>query len=141
MESLQFVRLRECARPPVKGSEFSAGFDLHAADGVLLPPGGRACIGTGLQLGIPSGCYGRIAPRSGLAAKHGIDVGAGVVDRDFRGEIKVLLFNFGDTAIRIEVGDRIAQVVLERICEANAVEVAQLDDTIRGDGGFGSTGC
>ena len=97
-------------------------------------------IGTGLAFGIPVGNYGRIAPRSGLAAKNSIDVGAGVIDSDYRGEVKVLLFNFSDTDFKIAEGDRIAQMIIEKYTITALTEVDTLDDTVRGEGGFGSTG-
>ena len=140
MEPLRFVLVRKCARAPIKTSPCAAGFDLFAAENAFLRPGERVCIGTGLQLGIPAGCYGRIAPRSGLALRHGIHIGAGVIDRDFAGEIMVLLFNFGDSPFHVEKGERVAQIILEKILETDAVEVPQLEITERGMVGFGSTG-
>ena len=89
---------------------------------------------------IPAGCYGRVAPRSGLALRFGIDVGAGVVDGDYRGEVKILLFNHGDAAFPFKSGDRVAQLIIERVNLCSAVEVPSLSSTDRGDGGFGSTG-
>ena len=141
METFRFVRVRKCARPPVKMSIGAAGYDLYAAENVFLRPGERACVGTGLQLGIPEGCYGRIAPRSGLSLKNGIHIGAGVVDRDFTGEVMVLLFNFGDAPFHVEIGERVAQIILEKIFEAgDAVEVPHLEVTKRDVHGFGSSG-
>ena len=89
---------------------------------------------------MPRGTYGRIAPRSGLAAKHGVDVGAGVIDADYRGEVKILLINHSDVKFDIKKGDRIAQLVLERISLAELNEVSELEETQRGQKGFGSTG-
>ena len=137
---LCFTKLTSQARAPVKGSEYAAGFDLFSAEAVVIQPGGRACIRTDLQLAIPPGCYGRVAPRSGLALKHGIDVGAGVVDADYRGNVAVLLFNFGSAEFSVALGDRVAQLILERICYAELVEVSALDQTPRGSSGFGSSG-
>ena len=92
-------------------------------------------------MAIPEGNYGRIAPRSGLAAKHSIDVGAGVIDSDYRGEVKVLLFNLSDTDFEVKPGDRIAQLIIEKYTMTEIQEVeGKLDDTVRGEGGFGSTG-
>ena len=93
---------------PIKGSVYAAGYDLHASEENIVPARGNALIGTGLAFGIPVGNYGRIAPRSGLAAKNSIDIGAGVIDSDYRGEVKVLLFNFSDTDFKVVEGDRIA---------------------------------
>ena len=97
-------------------------------------------VGTGLAFAIPVGNYGRIAPRSGLAVKNSIHVGAGVVDSDYRGEVKVCLFNHSDNVFDIAEGDRIAQMIIEKYTMTDLVEVEALDDTIRGEGGFGSTG-
>ena len=91
-------------------------------------------------MAIPYGNYGRIAPRSGLAAKHMIDVGAGVIDADYRGELKVLLFNLGDTDFQVKAEDRIAQLIIEKYTPCTIVETEVLEETSRGDGGFGSTG-
>ena len=137
---LSFKKMSLFARAPVKGSEQAAGFDLFSAEAVVIKPGGRACVKTDLQLAVPPGCYGRIAPRSGLALKHGIDVGAGVVDSDYRGNVAALLFNFGAEDFCVSCGDRVAQLILEKICHAQLVEVSIMDETVRGDSGFGSTG-
>ena len=91
-------------------------------------------------MAIPLGNYGRIAPRSGLAAKHMIDVGAGVIDADYRGEVKVLLFNLSDTDFQVNAEDRIAQIIIEKYTPTQIVEVEELSETNRGEGGFGSTG-
>ena len=136
---LRFVRLSGSASAPVRSSSGAAGYDLSAAADTVIQPGGRACIPTDLQLGLPPGCYGRVAPRSGLALRHGIDVGAGVIDADYRGNVGVLLFNFGDSAFHVKLGDRIAQLILERVHNVAVLEVAALGLTVRGDGGFGST--
>ena len=138
--SISFAKLSSRARTPLRASAKSAGYDLFAADGAVIAAGARACIATDIQIAIPEGCYGRIAPRSGLAAKYGLDVGAGVVDADFRGNVKVLLFNFGDEPFEVNPGDRIAQIIMEKILNAEIVEVASLDATDRGEGGFGSSG-
>ena len=95
---------------------------------------------TGLSISFPTGLYARIAPRSGLALKKFIDVGAGVVDADYRGEVGVVLFNHGDQDFEVKMGDRIAQLILEKIDTPPVEEVQGLDDTVRGTGGFGSTG-
>ena len=101
---------------------------------------GRALVGTGIALSIPDGLYGRVAPRSGLAVKHCINVGAGVIDPDYTGEVKVVLFNHGTEDFEIKKGDRIAQLILEK-CETPMIkEIGLLEETLRGDGGFGSTG-
>ena len=91
-------------------------------------------------MAIPIGNYGRVAPRSGLAVKNFIDVGAGVIDADYRGEVKVLLFNFSDSDFKVSPGDRIAQLIIEKYTRTEIEEVDDLDTTVRGEGGFGSTG-
>ncbi len=95
---------------------------------------------TGLAVAIPPGFYGRIAPRSGLAAKNGLDVLAGVIDSDYRGEICVLLYNTGDNQIDLPAGSKISQLIVEQIITPDAVWASDLDETARGAGGFGSTG-
>ena len=137
---LRYVKLSEHALTPSRGSPEAAGFDLYAAEAVLIRAGMRACVKTDIQLEIPPGCYGRIAPRSGLAVKHGIDVGAGVIDRDFRGNVAVVLFNFGDSDFEVRPGDRVAQIIMERIASVELIEVPSLSASERGSGGFGSTG-
>ncbi|XP_037516690.1 deoxyuridine 5'-triphosphate nucleotidohydrolase [Rhipicephalus sanguineus] len=138
--TLKFVKLTEHARAPTRGSTAAAGFDLYSAYDYQVPAGGRCVCLTDLQVAVPEGCYGRVAPRSGLASKHGIDVGAGVVDADYRGNLGVLLFNFGSTDFTVSRGDRIAQFICERITYPELVECKSLDETERGEGGFGSTG-
>ena len=133
-------RLASTATLPARGSDFAAGYDLASSECVRIPANGRHLISTGLSIAVPKGTYGRVAPRSGLAVKHGICVGAGVVDEDFRGEVKVLLFNHGDEDYWVNVGDRVAQLVLERIATPEVVEIDDLDETERGAFGFGSSG-
>ena len=137
---LRYVKLSENAVTPSRGSSDAAGFDLYAAEAALVKVGGRACVKTDIQLEIPAGCYGRVAPRSGLAVKHGIDVGAGVIDRDFRGNVAVVLFNFGDSDFEIRPGDRVAQLIMERIVSVELVEMTALSASERGCKGFGSSG-
>jgi dUTP pyrophosphatase len=114
-EKLLVKRLTEEAVPPTRSTEGAAGYDLCSVENITIEPGKRALVSTGLAVKIPAGHYGRIAPRSGLAVKFGIDVGAGVVDRDYRGPVKLLLKNTGDTPFAIKRGDRVAQMVLEKI--------------------------
>lgn len=128
--------------PPTRGSAGAAGYDLSAAEDAVVPARGQAMIETGIVFQIPPDCYGRVAPRSGLAAKHRINVHAGVVDSDYRGTVRVILMNHGDADFAVRTGDRIAQIVFERICTPDLVclPVAELAATERGDGAFGSTG-
>jgi len=142
------------ASPPTYGSPEAAGMDLYAdlhprdVDHPLshlefvheLKPGERKLVKTGVQVAIPVGSYGRIAPRSGLAYKHGIDVLAGVIDSDYRGEIGVILINFGDEPFIIKHGDRIAQMIITPHLTLVPVAYEELPETGRGGGGFGSTG-
>ena len=134
-------KLSEDATLPTKGSVQSAGFDLSASKKTTIPPGGRGIVATDLSIACPPGTYARIAPRSGLAIKKGIDVGAGVVDADYRGPVGVILFNLdNENAFEVQKGDRIAQLILEKISMTGLEEVDDLDKTDRGAGGFGSTG-
>ena len=126
-------------KPPTRGSDKAAGFDLYSNEATTLAPGQIAPIATGIKITPPTGTYARIAPRSGLSLK-GISTTAGVVDRDYTGEVKVMLINQSKSPFVIHVGDRIAQLVLERIAEADIQLVNSLDATARGAHGFGSTG-
>lgn len=116
------------------------GFDLASAYDTTVPARGRAVVKTGLAIAIPENTYARIAPRSGLAVKKFIDTGAGVVDYDYRGEVGVVLFNHADEDFDVKKGDRVAQLILERISMADVVETDELFATERGAAGFGSTG-
>ncbi|CAH2230368.1 deoxyuridine 5'-triphosphate nucleotidohydrolase [Pararge aegeria] len=137
---LKFTRLSENAYPPVKGSEKAAGYDLKSAYDYTVSARGKELVKTDLQIELPSGCYGRVAPRSGLAVKNFIDVGAGVIDEDYRGNVGVVIFNHSDQEFMIKKGDRIAQLICEKIYYPELVEVTNLTETKRADGGFGSTG-
>eukprot|EP01033_Poteriospumella_lacustris_P013951 gene13951-9968_t len=139
-EMLRVKKLSEFAVLPSRGSKYAAGFDLSSAYDIVVPARGKAIVKTDLAIAIPPNTYARIAPRSGLAAKNFIDVGAGVVDYDYRGNVGVVLFNHAEQDFAISRGDRIAQLILERICMADMEEVEELPDTERGAGGFGSTG-
>ncbi|XP_005364452.2 deoxyuridine 5'-triphosphate nucleotidohydrolase, mitochondrial [Microtus ochrogaster] len=138
--SLRFVRLSEHATAPTRGSAGAAGYDLYSAYDYTIAPMEKAVVKTDIQIAVPSGCYGRVAPRSGLAVKYFIDVGAGVIDEDYRGNVGVVLFNFGKEKFEVKKGDRIAQLICERIFYPDLEEVETLDNTERGSGGFGSTG-
>nr|QQD36927.1 dUTPase [Pacific black duck aviadenovirus] len=137
---IQVKKLSPFACLPTKGSPYSVGFDLHSAHSVVLQPHSNTVVYTDLSIIFPPGCYGRIAPRSGLAAKNFIDVGAGVIDPDFRGNIGVVLFNFSDKKFNICSGDRIAQIICEKAEFPVLQEVSELAYTHRGSSGFGSTG-
>ncbi|XP_052786934.1 deoxyuridine 5'-triphosphate nucleotidohydrolase-like [Mya arenaria] len=138
--TLRFAKLTQKALTPTRGSKLAAGYDLYSAYDMIIPAKGKALVKTDIQIALPDGCYGRVAPRSGLAHKHFIDVGAGVIDQDYRGNVGVIMFNFGENEFEVKAGDRIAQLICERIALPELVEETSLDDTERGDGGFGSTG-
>ena len=125
---------------PEYASSGAAGADLRASEALEIPPGGRAAVSTGVKLAIPPGHVGLVWPRSGLAVRHGIDTLAGVIDSDYRGEVRVVLVNHGDAPFRIAPGDRIAQLLIQRVEHATFGAASALDDTQRGEGGFGSTG-
>ncbi|KAK5647306.1 hypothetical protein RI129_002198 [Pyrocoelia pectoralis] len=137
---LKFTRMVPEAFSPTKGSAKAAGYDLKSAYDYVVAAHGKAIVATGIKVQLPEGCYGRIAPRSGLAAKNFIDVGAGVVDEDYRGELKVILFNHSDSSFEVKAGDRIAQLICEQIFYPDIEEAKDLSETQRGEGGFGSTG-
>ena len=140
LPKLKIKKLNPKAFVPTKGSEQAAGYDLYSIEETVVPRGGKALVSTGISMAIPIGNYGRVAPRSGLACKNFIDVGAGVIDSDYRGEVKVLLFNFSDLEFKVSPGDRIAQLIIEKYTRTDIEEVEDLDATVRGEGGFGSTG-
>lgn len=136
------VQLRSSdATAPTKGSSTAAGYDLYASQSCVIPARGQGLVATDVSFTVPVGTYGRVAPRSGLAVKNGIQTGAGVVDRDYTGEVKVVLFNHCDKDFQINKGDRVAQLILEKIIDdAEVVIVESLEESERGAGGFGSTG-
>jgi dUTP pyrophosphatase len=138
--ALRVKKLSRNAVLPSRGSAMAAGYDLSSAYECMVPARGKALVKTDLSIAIPVGTYARVAPRSGLAWKHSIDVGAGVIDADYRGPVGVILFNHSDTDFTIHAGDRIAQLILELIVTPQVLEVEDLDATTRGEGGFGSTG-
>ncbi|KAI9574498.1 dUTP pyrophosphatase [Boletus coccyginus] len=133
-------RLSEKAKLPTRGSPLAAGYDLYSAVRKTIPARGKALVDTQLSIAVPIGTYGRVAPRSGLASKFMIDTGAGVIDADYRGTVFVLLFNLSDQDFEVQEGDRVAQLVIEKICNPDVLEVENLDETVRGANGFGSTG-
>ena len=138
--SVKVKRIHPAAKLPVRGTNWSAGADLSCLEAFTLGPGERKLIRTGLAVEIPPGWYGRVAPRSGLAANHGVDMLAGVVDSDYRSELKVMMINLGDAPVSFAAGERIAQLVIERAAVCDYLWADELSETERGDGGFGSTG-
>ena len=135
-EELKVKLLSPEAILPTRGSEHAARLDLYSTIETMVQPGDSVLVKTGIALELPPGSYGRIAPRSSLAIR-GIETGAGLIDRDFRGEVKVLLRNHSDVDLRIYKGDRIAQVVIERILELEVNCVEELSSTAKGSRGFG----
>lgn len=127
---------------PAYASEGAAGMDVLAAEAVTLKTGQRHAVATGLSMAIPQGYEIQVRPRSGLALKHGITVPntPGTIDSDYRGELKIILINHGSDDFPIARGDRIAQLVIAPVVRAEWEEVEELDETVRGEGGFGSTG-
>src|SRR5215468_704759 len=137
---LNFKRLDPRATLPTRGSLASAGLDLYSIDDVVIEPKQRVLARTGLAVAIPLGFYGRIAPRSGLAVKNGLDVLAGVIDSDYRGEVCCALLNTGDDVIELPAGSRLCQLIIEQIITPSPAWSDELEETTRGEGGFGSTG-
>ncbi|HZO35542.1 MAG TPA: dUTP diphosphatase [Solirubrobacteraceae bacterium] len=128
---------------PVRAHDGDAGYDLHSIEAATIEPGRRAMVATGVSVEIPEGHAGLVLPRSGTAARHGIALvnAPGLIDSGYRGELKVLLLNTDlDAPFEIAPGDRIAQLVLMRVETPAVEEVDVLTDTVRGDGGFGSSG-
>lgn len=140
---LRWRRLVPEARPPARAHDGDAGFDLHAVEAATIEPGGRASVGTGIAVAIPDGYAGLVLPRSGLAHRHGISLvnAPGLIDAGYRGELRVLLLNTDrESPFGVDPGDRIAQLVLTAVEAAELEEAADLDETARGEGGFGSSG-
>ncbi|KAF9076494.1 dUTP pyrophosphatase [Rhodocollybia butyracea] len=140
ISQLLVKRHSEKAKIPSRGSALSAGYDLYSAEKKTVPAHGKALIDTQISIAVPIGHYGRVAPRSGLASKFMIDTGAGVIDADYRGIVFVLLFNLSEKDFEVQEGDRIAQLIIEKIHTPEILEVDNLEETLRGAGGFGSTG-
>jgi dUTP pyrophosphatase len=139
--SVYFKKLDPQAVLPSRNNDSDAGADLRSIDTVVIPPLSRALINTGLSLEIPHGFYGRIAPRSGLAVKNGIDVLAGVIDSSYRGAIGVVLYNTDkEKEFIVNAGDRIAQIIFEQHWNFKLIEVTELTNSERSINGFGSSG-
>ena len=137
---IKIKRLHPSAILPAQETPLAAGADLSCIAAFTLEPGERKLVPTGLAVEVPPGFYGRVAPRSGLAVKHGIDTLAGVIDADYRGELCVLLINLGSATVSFNAGDRIAQLILERAASCDYSWSDDLSETERAAGGFGSTG-
>lgn len=142
MIQVKFIKLRQGAHIPQKAHEDDAGFDLYASEDFLLKAHGFGCVPTALSIELPFGYEAQVRPRSGLAAKYGVTVlnAPGTVDAGYRGEVKVILINHGDEDFAITAGMRIAQLVISPVLAAEFVEVDALEESVRGEGGFGSSG-
>jgi dUTP pyrophosphatase len=134
------VRVAGPGALPEYGSAAAAGADLRASEAVTLQPGERVLVPTSLQLALPAGHVGLIWPRSGLAVRHGLDTLAGVIDADYRGEVRVALINHGTEPVTLHAGERIAQLLVQPVARVTFVRAESLDETARGPAGFGSTG-
>ena len=133
-------KLNDSATIPTKATHLDAGWDLYSTEQVHIKANQRAIVKTGIALHIPDRYVGLIWPRSGMAVKHGIDVFAGVIDAGYRGEVGVCLYNSSDEDFYIEQGDRIAQILFQEVSQNKMIEVQSLEDSERGEGGFGSSG-
>ena len=145
MKSVKYKKLYEDSIEPMRGTEYSAGFDLHAHVGdeaVGVPIGETVMIGSGISIAIPNGFFGAVFARSGLSTKKGLRPAncVGVIDSDYRGEIYIPIYNDSDQWQYINDGDRVAQLIIIPYYKVNLEEVDDLDNTERGNGGFGSTG-
>jgi dUTP pyrophosphatase len=138
--TLKVKKLSDKAIVPTRGSNYSAGYDLYSAYTYSIPARGKELIKTDIAVNIPEDHYGRIAPRSGMAWKNHTDIGAGVIDRDYTGNVGVVLFNHGDRELVVKAGERVAQLILEKNSIFPILECDELEETTRGEGGFGSTG-
>lgn len=137
---LQVKLLSSSAQAPQKASALAAGYDIFASEKCVVLAHDRKLVKTDIAVAIPEGYYGRLAPRSGLALKKGIDVFAGVIDADYRGSVGVILYNSAYTDFNVQAGDRIAQLIIETCHDLEVRVVEDLASTQRGAGGFGSTG-
>ena len=140
MKPVKFKMLSATTLIPERASPGAAGYDIYADQSGFIIGGGRLAVSIGWAMEMPDGYYAEIRPRSGLAVKHGIDTLAGVIDSDYRGEVKVVLINHSDSTFIIKSGDRIAQLVFRKHETPNVMIVSELGDSVRGASGFGSTG-
>lgn len=138
--TLKVKKLSQNATLPLRASAGAAGYDLFSSENCVIEARTRRVVKTDLSVAIPPMHYGRVAPRSGLSFKFGIDIAAGVIDSDYRGPLGIVVVNNGTAPFEVKTGDRVAQLLLERVSTPEVEEVQQLDDTARGTSGFGSTG-
>lgn len=139
---VRFKKVHPDAVLPAYAHQGDAGMDVRSVDDVEIAPGSRALVHTGLVMMLPQGYEAQVRPRSGLALRHGVTVlnTPGTIDEGYRGEVGVILANFGDAAFAVKKGDRVAQIVVAPVTRAEVAEAAEIDGTERGGGGFGSTG-
>jgi len=137
---LEVELLNSVAKAPIRSTTYAAGYDIHCDANFTIQPGQQAVLTTGVKMKIPNGWYGQILPRSGLTVKNRIDTRAGVIDSDYRGEVKIVLVNEGTQEVVFNAQDRIAQMVILQHFGAPVRIVSSVDQTTRGEGGFGSTG-
>lgn len=140
MSTLRLKKLSGDATLPTYGTSESAGLDLYSPVSIVIPSMSRQLVKIDISIQLQEGTYGHVLPRSGLSLKYGIHIGAGVIDSDYRGNVGVLLFNLSDTPFYVNKGDRIAQLVIKKYEKVKVEEVEELEDSSRGQGGFGSTG-
>lgn len=139
--TIEFILTSPLARKPVRSTEGAAGYDLYSAEKCTIAPGTRYLVPTDVKIQLPPNTFGHIAPRSGLALKHSIDIGAGIIDEDYRGTLGILMINHGTTAFEVELGDKVGQLLIQYICHPDFKQVENFSSvTKRGEGGFGSTG-
>jgi len=142
MNTIQIMKLDPDALLPSKAHPTDAGYDLFAAEAVTVQPGESALVGTGIAMALPAATEAQVRPRSGIALKHQVTVlnAPGTIDADYRGEVKVILINHGRSPFQIEKGMKIAQMVIAPVLPTSLAEVPELNETVRGEGGFGSSG-
>ena len=139
-QDLQIQLLTRKGKAPTRSTSEAAVYDLYRSEDIKVPPRTRILVSTDITIQVPPDTYGRIAPRSGLLVKNCIDIGAGVINKDYRGQIRILLINHSDTEFLVQQGDRLAQLILEQIKTPDTKTVQSLQSTERGSKGFGSTG-
>lgn len=137
---IKVKKLHVDAKIPQRGTTYAAGFDLYCLKGNVIKAYSHAVFETGLAFEIPNNWYGRIEPRSGLSFKNHVEKGAGIIDSDYRGEVKIKLYNFGEEDVCIKDQDRVAQIIFQKVPLIELEEVKELSLTERGENGFGSTG-
>ncbi len=138
--TIKIKKIVQHAKAPTYANQNDAGMDFYSSESLQLQPGERKLISTGISMAIPSGYVGLIWDKSGLASKHGLKTMAGVIDAGYRGEVKILVHNLSNMPYQIEQGNKVAQMLIQPVEQKNIIEVENLEDTERGEGGFGSSG-